>query len=186
MYPAGDGTTFTCHQLQLKRPVSGPSFAAYFAILCTVLYVVLLRDPSGVTVGFLKAIGLPPILPLGSDFPHALALLCLITVPLQNRALFPQPATARQISETLVRWIPGFRAVLVPSEIGATGSTRPPGVLHVDTFGYERLPEDDRGGASPAPVAGNIAGNSVKFSSFAAASGLGRRDNVSVDGDKEA
>lgn len=129
---------------QLKRPISGgPPFAAYAAILCASVYVVLLRDPTGATAAFLRAAGLPPVLPLGGDFAHSLALLCMLTVPLQNRSVIPQPAVARRISETLARWLPGFRPVFVPSEIGATGSTRGPGVLHADAFGYERHEEDD-------------------------------------------
>lgn len=162
--------------MQLKRPISGPPFAAYAAIICTSIYVVLLRDPTGATAEFMRTMGLPPILPLGGDFAHSLSLLCLLTVPLQNRGLVAQPAFARRISEALERWVPGFRAVLVPSEIGVQRSARSH-VVHADAFGYEHLPEDewapcrcrqagDEGGGSPAaedvvPV-GEAGGGRVK------------------------
>lgn len=127
-------------QDMLKRPASGPAFPAYLAIICSCVHVLVLRDPTGFTAGLLRSVGLPPVLPLAQDTRHALPLLCLLTIPLQMRSWFPQPATARQISEALAAYVPGFKPVLIPSEIGSIGSTRPAGVLHVDCLGYERLP----------------------------------------------
>ena len=139
---------------QLKRPISGPPFAAYASIVCTGVYVILLRDPTGATAAALRAVGLPAVLPLGGDFAHSLTLLCVLTVLLQNRALTPQSAFARYCSEALARWVPGFRPVLVPTELGVPPhqlgmphASHPP---HADAFGYERLPDDDDGNGGGA------------------------------------